>query len=352
MPRTPKILFVATDLSTGGGVNKVIRDLAVLFRRRLGAEVAVVNARSDKESSYSFPNDIKVQSHRRQSLLSYFLLLLSLRRSGPDFVIGSWAQDNILLTLAFLFSSTKTVLVEHSSWHFHSRGVRLLRRFIYPLASDVIVLNRRDLDHYRKQLSNVRLIPNPVIPPHPAEEHRREKLIIAIGHLEPVKNFEDAVRAMARSRLEQQGWSMAMIGSGSSEPRLRQLITDLGLSRTDIHSSVDDLGPWYARASLLVVTSRLESFSLVLAEAMLAGVVPLAYASDGPSFILEDFPDLLVDPGDLDGLSQRLKKLAANADLDPIRERLRGSIEGRFSPDVVVDQWRKVIRVCHGLEPC
>src|SRR5690349_12950853 len=41
MRRPLRILFIATDLSTGGGVNKVIRDLAALFRQRLGAEVSV-----------------------------------------------------------------------------------------------------------------------------------------------------------------------------------------------------------------------------------------------------------------------------------------------------------------------
>ena len=124
MRRPPKILFVATDLSTGGGVNKVIRDLAVMFRRRLGADVTVVNARSDTRPSYAFPDDVSVQSHRHGSVLAYLRLLLRLRRSRPDFVIGSWTQDNILLTLAFLFSTAKIVLVEHSPWHFHSPSIR------------------------------------------------------------------------------------------------------------------------------------------------------------------------------------------------------------------------------------
>lgn len=122
-----KVTFIATDLSTGGGVNKVIRDLAVLFKQRLGLDVTVVSARSDRSSTYAFPPEIAVQQHRKQSLLSYFLLLVRLRRSSPDVVISSWAQDNILTTLAFLFSRTNVILVEHSSWHFHGPLIRLLR---------------------------------------------------------------------------------------------------------------------------------------------------------------------------------------------------------------------------------
>ena len=353
MRRRPKILFVATDLSTGGGVNKVIRDLTALFRQRLGADVKVVSARSGRPSSYAFPSEVPVQLHARQSLFAYFRLLIGLRRSRPDFAIGSWTQDNVLLTLAFLFSSTKTVLVEHSPWHFHSPAIRVLRRVVYPFASQVIVLNRRDLEHYRRYLTNVRLIPNPFsVPPPTPGKHQRDKLIIAVGHLEPLKNFEDAIRAMSLSRLEEQGWSMAIIGSGSRESRLRQLIAEQGLTRTHIHPPADDLGPWYARASLLVVTSRIESFSLVLAEAMLAGVVPIAYASDGPSFILEDFPNHLVGLGDAELLSRRLVEFAANAELGPLREKLRASIDTRFAPDAVIEQWREMIEACDGLGPC
>src|SRR4051795_363521 len=92
--RPPRILFIATDLSTGGGVNKVIRDLAVLFRERLSADVTVVNARSERPSSYPFPDDITVQQGRPGGLLGYFRRLLGLRSLQADFVLGPWTQDN------------------------------------------------------------------------------------------------------------------------------------------------------------------------------------------------------------------------------------------------------------------
>jgi glycosyltransferase involved in cell wall biosynthesis len=124
---------------------------------------------------------------------------------------------------------------------------------------------------------------------------------------------------------------------------LRALIRDLGLRQTSIHTTPEDLGQWYSSASLLLVTSRLESFSLVLAEAMLSGVVPIAYASDGPSFILENFPDHLVEIGDVAGLSDRLMRLAGSADLDPLRRELSASISARFSPNVIIERWNALL---------
>jgi glycosyltransferase involved in cell wall biosynthesis len=337
----PKIVFVAADLSAGGGVNKAIRDQAVLLRQQLGADVTVVNARSDRHSTY--PLDVPVEHHRRQSLLAYFRLLLSLRRRQPDFVIGSWTQDNILITLAFLFSRSRVVVVEHTSWNFHGKFVRLLRRLTYPLAWRVLVLNRAELRHYQRFLRNVRLLSNVVPNAPPAARRKREKLILAVGHLEPRKNFEDAVRAMAKSGLEEQGWSLAIVGEGPEGGLLRRLIRELGLKRTEIRPPTKQIHEWYERASLTVVSARLEVFSLVLAEAMLSGVVPIAYATDGPSFILEDFPEHLVTVGDTDALAERLAHFANEPALGPLRLKMRNAIETLFSPDVIGEQWRAVL---------
>lgn len=337
------VLFIATDLSTGGGVNRVIGDLANVFTNRLGLSVRIVSARNVGKATYSPSAGVPVDYHPKQSLLGYFMLLLRLRRTRPAFVVGSWTQDNILITLAFLFSRTKVVLMEHASWHFATPLVRLLRRLVYPAAWRVVVLNPTDLAHYRKHLKNVSLLPNPLSQMMPEEDKPREKLVLAIGHLNPNKNFGDAIRAMAASGLEKEGWSLAIIGKGEAEGGLQELAAELGLQRISILAPTDDVASWYGRTSIILITSRSEVFSLVLAEAMLSGVVPLAYGTDGPSFVLADFPDLLVTVGDVDRLAEGLARVARDSDLEPLRQRLRATITERFSPEVVGEQWRRLL---------
>jgi len=167
---------------------------------------------------------------------------------------------------------------------------------------------------------------------------------VAIGHLERHKNFEDAIRAVAASGLDEEGWSLAIIGSGREEARLRQLIRDLGLKNVTIHEPTADIESWYARSSLILVASRLEVFSLVLAEAMQSGLIPIAYRTDGPSFILQDFPEHLVEAGDVDSLAERLSHFARQADVAGLREELQSSIKDRFSRELVVEQWRPLLQ--------
>ena len=338
-----RIIFVATDLSSGGGVNKAIRDQAALLSERLGAEVTVVTARSGSPPTYPFPRSVTVEQHRRRSLPGYFGFLLSLRRRRPDILVSSWTQDNVLAILAFLASRTRVVAVEHTSWDFHGPLVRCLRRLAYPFAWRVIVLNPAEQRHYARWLYNVRLLPN-VIAPSPTLQQPREKVVLAVGHLENRKNFADAIEAMAKSGLEARGWSLVIVGQGPEEQALRSLMKERGLTRSRIEPPTSDIASWYARASLTLVTAKLEVFSLVLAEAMQAGVVPVAYATDGPSFILQDFPDHLVPREDVDALAERLSEFADGPHLDSLRPSLRHAIERRFSPAVIGDRWRELLQ--------
>src|SRR3990170_6223246 len=142
--RRKSLLLVATDLSTGGGVNRVIRDLSSIFAEDLGFETLVVSARSSREPTYPFSESVRLEQspQERSGLLAYLSHLLKLRRRRFDFAIGFWTQDNLLLLLAFLFSGTRVIVCEHLSHFNMPRHVRFLRRILYHLAWRVTVLNR------------------------------------------------------------------------------------------------------------------------------------------------------------------------------------------------------------------
>jgi glycosyltransferase involved in cell wall biosynthesis len=338
-----RISFAVGNLSDGGGVNRVVSDLSALFAERLGAEVEVIGVGTTGEPTYPISPRVKLETGSNGRPITWREALRRLRRNKPDFVIGSWTQSNCILILGLLLSGVRVIVFEHTSWYFHPRRIRALRWLIYPLAWRVIVLNPSELAHYRRFLGNARLLPDPVPAVPGPRAAQREKLIVAVGHLEPRKNFIDAIEAMALSGLEDEGWSLAIIGDGPDEPMLRDAIGRAGLERTTIHPPTSDLASWYNRASLTLVTARLEVFSLVLAEAMSAGVVPIAYATDGPSFILGDFPEHLVPIGDVKAMAAAMRRFAEGGSLAPLRSSLASSVDNRFSPKEIAECWKELL---------
>ncbi|WP_420138999.1 glycosyltransferase [Sphingomonas sp.] len=100
---------------------------------------------------------------------------------------------------------------------------------------------------------------------------REPGLVIAAGRLEPQKNFELAITAMARLPAAS-GIRMIILGEGSERPRLTQLIADLGLQkRVLLAGHVRDIRPWLRRAACFLMTSRYEGYPAALVEAVVSG---------------------------------------------------------------------------------
>lgn len=338
--RSRSVVLIGGDLSDGGGVNRVIRDLATIFSERLGIEVTVV-ARSAGEPSYPFPPQVRIESRPdAQSRRGFRRLLKDISKRGVDYTIGFWHWDNIRIALASRPWGKASIVTEHTSWHHPPLKTRLARAIAYRFAKKVCVLNDADFNHYRRYLRNVELVPNP-IPPMSVTGVAKEKLIVGVGHLIDRKNFRDAVIAMGRSGIAEEGWRLVLIGSGPEKEALESLIQELDLAgKVGIEQPTPDVAAWYNRASILLLPSKIDSLPLVLLESMECGVVPLAYACDGATYTLKDHQDLIVPVGDVEGLAARLRELARSSSLAERANEMRSVIEQRFSEAAIAERWR------------
>lgn len=334
------VLLLGTDLSTGGGVNRVIVDLAHLLHNRLGMRVTIASARSDAPSSYTIPDNVDILQGRRGGILAYLRFLWRLRSQPFDAVISFWGQDNILALLMLFGSGKQVVVCEHTSFHNATASVQLARRLIYRYAEAVTVLNRRELAHYTRYLANVSLVPNPVRPLRPPRSDR-DKVILGVGHLVEKKGFADLIEAYARSGVFRKGWALRIIGDGPDRPRLEALIAKYHLEMATILPPTNDITQVYAAAQIIVVPSHLDVFSLVLAEGAISGLIPLAYDIDGPAYLLEQFPELLVPEGNVELLAERLGWLCRGNGPDPTDiARVMGDLT---SPETITGYWRSLL---------
>jgi colanic acid/amylovoran biosynthesis glycosyltransferase len=134
--------------------------------------------------------------------------------------------------------------------------------------------------------------------------------ILSIGRLHAVKDHAFLVRACAQLRAGGIHFDCSIAGEGPERHRLESLIRRYGLE-ADVtllgHVPPHQIDSLYARADVVVLTSRSEGIPLVLMESMARGKVVLAPAITGiPELVISGRSGFLYEPGSLGDLVARL----------------------------------------------
>jgi glycosyltransferase involved in cell wall biosynthesis len=215
-------------------------------------------------------------------------------------------------------SQVPYVVTEHSTYY----ARKLVPRSLFPrlrhaanVARSVAVVS----PGLGQQLSSVlglsfesmEWIPNLIEPgiadlPLRATERQDTFRFISIGNLIPVKGHELLLRAFAKSFAGNGGVELRIAGDGPLDTLLEDLTKELG-----IESQVTFLGRLSRKAVIteldtadaLVLSSLVETFGVVLIEAMARGKPVVATRCGGPEWIISADDGIVVDSGDVDALA-------------------------------------------------
>ena len=111
--------------------------------------------------------------------------------------------------------------------------------------------------------------------------------LCAVGRLEKEKGFDRLILAL--SNLSQFNYELVIIGKGTQESNLKRLVSEYGMSeRVKFTGFIENPYPQIAKANLLICSSRIEGFSLVIAEAMILGIPVLSTKCAGPIELTEN----------------------------------------------------------------
>jgi glycosyltransferase involved in cell wall biosynthesis len=313
-----KLLFVIHSLKMGGA-ERVLVNTANYFASvgyevhiclydaedifyELDERVIVYGLLLEKLSS-SLLSSVKNSIWRILSIREY------IRRIDADVVISLITHVNVISILAAKSVNVPIIACEHSNYYLlKSKIFRLIRALVYPLADTVTVLTKGDIDNYPFK-KNIVVLPNSLnTPAHYSIP--KEKLVIGVGRLVKEKGFERLIEAFLRARDE--GWRLEIVGEGAQRGMLEEKIMELGGEEfVSLVGARKDVGEFYARASIFVLSSREEGFPMALCEAMSCGVASIAFdCRSGPSEIITSGVDgVLVPPDDVDKLSISIKEL-------------------------------------------
>lgn len=263
-------------------------------------------------------------------------LIKYLNNTSADIIISALQPSNFVISLAHLFSSTrsKLILTEHSNSSMQLLAMGPVNRIIvkfgikwsYTRSCKVIAVSagvKRCLNEkYNIRSSKISVVHNPANIPmvrkyglkpvgEPWFNQTKIPIGVSVGRLIPAKNIDLLIDAVAVA-LSIKPFYLAIIGDGELRCNLERKVADLGLEQ-----NIKFLGyksnpfAYMARSNLLVVSSVREGFSNVIVESLALGIpVVSTNCNSGPVEILEDGKwGVLVPVGDVQSLAQEILKV-------------------------------------------
>jgi GalNAc-alpha-(1->4)-GalNAc-alpha-(1->3)-diNAcBac-PP-undecaprenol alpha-1,4-N-acetyl-D-galactosaminyltransferase len=349
-----------------GGAERVAANLVNAWVARGDIVTLVITYSGQGECFYELDNRVELiyLAERAgifgRSLRAYWLRFKALRRlirdSRPDAVLSFLINVNIGAILATRGLGQRVIVSERSypparttdyiySW---------LRRKTYPWADRVVMLTSEGLTWLRECIPDAvgSAIPNAVLYPIPNFEPRLSpdsyvsagrRLLLAVGRLNDGKQFDRLLDAFAALAPKYPLWDLVILGEGEEHSALEMQCKALNLEgRSFLPGAVGNLGDWYARADLYVMSSRFEGFPNTLVEAMACGCPAVSYDCDtGPRDIIHhERNGLLVDPvGNVTALTRALERLIGD---DAERERMSKQaveVRARYSMPRILAMW-------------
>jgi len=131
------------------------------------------------------------------------------------------------------------------------------------------------------------------------------KLVFSVGRLDPEKDCLTFLRVAQKiGQLSDCPYAFLSVGSGSEEDMLRDYVAANNIESVFFLGHRQDVRRLLCQADVFLLTSRSESFGIVVLEAMEAGCPVISTRCGGPETIITHGENgLLADVGDVEGLA-------------------------------------------------
>ncbi|MET9217613.1 MULTISPECIES: glycosyltransferase family 4 protein [unclassified Streptomyces] len=311
--------------------------LRYLVDIRKGAQDGVLDDPRHQRPSAIFPS-----TDRRHALYSPITderIGACLAELDTDVVVGTRPGLNVHLARQAPRGLVR-VAQEHLTLDTHSTRLVLTLRRHYPGLDAVTTTTEADAAVYRRRMPGVRVaaVPNSVPPTGAAPSDCTAPVVVAAGRLAPAKRYDDLIRAFAVVRDRRPDWTLRLYGSGRERAKLDALVTELGVrDNVKLMGAVSPIEPELAKASVLAVTSTLESFGMTLVEGMCAGLPVVSTDCPlGPREIVDDGVNgLLVPPRDIDAIAGALLSLIEDDERRREMGRAALASSAHYDPSVI-----------------
>jgi len=294
-----------------------------------------------------------------QNLRRVFALRRALRQIQPDVALGMMSTSNVLLALATCgVPAVRAIGCERIHPPQVPLGVlwETLRRHTYGRLAAVTALTGESADWLKSHTSarRVPMIPNAAVWSIPVQAPRLSpdsfcssgrRMLLGVGRLDRQKGFDWLLESFLPLAKKYPDWNLVILGEGPLRNALQAQVRRTGLEKcVFLPGRVGNVGEWYERADLFVLSSRFEGFPNTLTEAMAHGLAAVSFDCDtGPRDIIRHEVDgLLVPPGDVSAMTAALDRLMGDAGLRQKFAARAMEVREHFSIDRIAATWEEL----------
>ena len=145
-------------------------------------------------------------------------------------------------------------------------------------------------------------------------EQYHSKKLLYVGRLVEIKGVDLLLKAFAKVKTV--GVTLVIVGDGAEEESLRDIVKQLGLeAKVEFvgFKEGEELYQYFQKSDIFILPSRMETFGLVVLEAMCNSmpIICSQYVGCIPDLVDED-NGMIVNPYDTDSLTEAIDLLASN----------------------------------------
>jgi len=386
------ILFLIDRYPGFGGIETVTTVLANFFLNQ-NYQVAIISHRQENEDLleklhqpvrlFKFPNkQLKVSSENE----TYLKQVIS--EFQPNYIINQESYSGLFKLLITIKNeiSCKIITVEHNSpvarykmlvnhlenekLQFSIKGVlkkighpfilwkslyeeRKYHQKVYRLSDEYILLSKRFIPILKKiggfeSVAKIKVIENPVtIIPEVVDIKRKEKIVLYLGRLDySQKRVDRLLKIWKKTTPHVPEWKLIIVGDGPDRGKLENYVTKHKIATIFFEGSQTNVERYYSKSAILCLTSNVEGFPLVLAEAMTFGCVPIVYNSfESVSDIIDDkINGRLITPFDEQKFIEALVELIQDTSERENMSQKAIEMCDRFSLERIGDKWNNLLK--------
>lgn len=279
-------------------------------------------------------------------ILRYIGLLLYKRiiHDGfvPDVIYSHYLNNSVLSLDIKRRYNIPVVAIEH--WSKVNQPVlplyvKLMGKSVYNKVDCILSVSNAINNQIKHHFNRSSIVVHNMVSSHISYVNRADTppfTFVSVGRLVASKGWEILINAFKKLNNDCQ---LLIAGDGVERKNIENLISNLNLTDRILllgNVNKNEFKNIFSRSDCFVLASKSETFGLVYAEAMMAGLPVVATRCGGPEEFVNDENGLLVNVDDIDGFATAMEYMMENiSNFD--RKSIAAKCRERFSSDIVAE---------------